>query len=145
SGNYQKSVWWALWLAFDLFTIATLYAFLPLQRVSIDQVQEAVAHSLALIALFGVIQFAFIYGFGRAVFDPQVHLDVYRLNGLSKWPHFLNIFSFLLLPRVVTQRALSMSTKAILIALIFVLAQSTAKTGWVLFVALGAFLMVFER
>ena len=145
SGNYQKSIWWTLWLAFDVFTIATVYAFLRVQRVSIGQVQEAVAHSLALIALFGVIQFAFIYGFGHPVFDPQVHLDVYRLNGLSKWPHFLNIFSFLLLPMVVTQRSLSMSTKVILIALIFVLAQSTAKTGWVLFVALGAFLLMFER
>jgi O-antigen ligase len=38
-----------------------------------------------------------------------------------------------------------MSTKAILILLIFVLAQSTAKTGWVLFVALGVLLLVFER
>jgi O-antigen ligase len=145
SGNYQKSTWWMLWLAFDLFTIATVYAFLRVHRLSIDQVQEAVAHSLALIALFGVIQFAFIYGFGHLLFDPQVHLDVYRLNGLAKWPHFLNIFSFLLLPMVVTQRALSMSTKVILILLIFVLAQSTAKTGWVLFVALGALLLVFER
>ena len=145
SGNYQKSVWWTLWLAFDLFTIATVYAFLRAQRLAIDQVQEAVAHSLALIALFGVIQFVFIYGLGRPVFDPQIHLDVYRLNGLSKWPHFLNIFSFLLLPMVVTQKALSIPTKVILIVLIFVLAQSTAKTGWVLLIALGAFLLVFER
>ena len=114
-------------------------------RPSIDQVQEAVAHSLGLIALFAMIQFAFIYGLNRPVFDPQVHLGVYRLNGLSGWPHFLNIFSFLLLPMVVTQKALSIPTKAILVALIFVLAQSTAKTGWVLFIALGVFLLVFER
>ena len=145
SGNYQKSVWWTLWLAFDLFTITTVYAFLHAHRLSIDRVQEVVAHSLALIALFGAIQFASIYGLDRPVFDPQIHLDVYRLNGLSKWPHFLNIFSFLLLPMVVTQKTWSTSTKAILVLLIFVLAQSTAKTGWVLFVALGAFLLVFER
>ena len=145
SGNLQKSVWWTLWLAFDLFTIVTVYAFLRAFRPSIDRVQESVAHSLALIALFGAIQFVFIYGLDQPVFGPQVHLDVFRLNGLSKWPHFLNIFAFLLLPMVVTKKSLSAPVKAILILLIFVLAQSTAKTGWILFVALGGFLLVFDR
>ena len=144
STNPRSSVWWTLWLAFDLFTIATVYAFLRVHRLSIDRIQEAAAHSLALIALFGLIQFAFIYGLDRPVFNPQVHLDIYRLNGLSGWPHFLNIFSFLLLPMVVTQKTLSTLTKVILALLIFVLAQSTAKTGWILLVALGTLLLVFR-
>lgn len=143
--NIKSSLWWTAWFAFDLLAITTVYAFLRVQRMSIDNVQTAVLHSLALIALFGLIQFAFIYGLGRPVFDPQIHLDVFRLNGLSGWPHFLNIFSFLLIPMVVTRNRMSRATGIILMLLLFVLAQSTAKTGWILLGALGILLLAFNR
>jgi O-antigen ligase len=79
------------------------------------------------------------------VFAPQSHFDVYRINGISGWPHFLNIFSFLLLPVLLVQRKPSWSTKTMVVLLMFVLVQSTAKTGWVLFVVLGALLLLLDR
>lgn len=145
STNPGRSVLWLLWLFFDLFVIVTVYAFLKVERFSIDRIQTAAGHSLGLMAFFGIVQFIFIFGFDRPIFNPQFHLDIYRLNGLSGWPHFFNIYAFLLLPIVLTQRRLSAITGVILVLLIFVLAQSTAKTGWVLFVALGILLLAFNR
>ncbi|MCC6196237.1 MAG: O-antigen ligase family protein [Burkholderiales bacterium] len=145
SANPRDSIAWTLWLGFDLFTIATVYSFLKAHRFSGGQVRRSVVWALAAIALFGVVQFVAIYGFGRIVFQPQSHFGVYRINGVSGWPHFLNIFAFLLLPIVLVQRRLRWPSALLLPLLMFVLAQSTAKTGWVLFVALGALLLLLDR
>jgi O-antigen ligase len=134
-----------LWLAFDLFTVLTVYAFLKAHAFSGNQVRMSITWSLALITASAVVQFVAIYGFHRLLFAPQSHFDVYRINGISGWPHFLNIFSFLLLPIVLVQRKLRWPTAALLAVLMFMLVQSTAKTGWVLFVALGALLILLDR
>ncbi len=145
SVNVRSSVGWTLWLGFDAFTVVTVYAFLKSQRSTVEAVQDAATWALGLMAIFGAIQFVCIFGFGYPVFNPQIHLDVFRLNGLSGWPHFLNIYAFLLLPIVFLRQRFSAATLAILALLIFVLTQSTAKTGWVLFVALAVLLLVFNR
>jgi O-antigen ligase len=141
----NDSVAWTLWLAFDLFTVATVYAFLRVHELTGDQIRASIATSLGIITLFCVVQFVRIYVFGEVVFQPQQHMDVYRINGLAGWPHFLNIFSFLLLPIVLVQRRPSWATRALLVVLMFMLVQSTAKTGWVLFVALGVLLVLLDR
>lgn len=145
SARLESSILWSLWLGFDLFAAATVYAFLGVHRFSIEAVQRSAAASLGLIAFFGLFQFVSIYAFGRVVFDPQFHLDTYRINGLSGWPHFLNIFAFLLLPLVLLQDRPPVWTTVVLALLVFVLVQSTAKTGWVLFVALGGLLALLDR
>jgi O-antigen ligase len=141
----NDSVAWTLWLAFDLFTVATVYAFVKVHAFSGDRIRGCITASLALITLFCIVQFVSIYGFGHVLFEPQSHFDVYRINGLAGWPHFLNIFSFLLLPIVLVQRKPSWATRALLVVLMFMLVQSTAKTGWALFVVLGLLLLMLDR
>ena len=46
---------------------------------------------------------------------------------------------------VLVQRKLRWHTAVVLALLMFVLVQSTAKTGWVLFVALGCLLLLLDR
>lgn len=144
SADPKGSVWWTLWLAFDLFTVATVYAFLKVWQFPEQRVTDIVVGALALIAGFGMLQFVSIYFFGRIIFAPQMHLDVYRINGMAGWPHFLNIFSFLLLPLVVQREKIGAVARIVVAVLLFVLVQSTAKTGWVLFVALGALLALLN-
>ena len=145
SNSLRDSIAWSLWLGFDAFTIATVYAFLRAHAFSGDQVRRAVVLAAAAIAASGLAQFVAIYGFGRVIWQPQLHFDVYRINGVAGWPHFLNIFSFLLLPIVLVQRRLRPWPALVMIALVYVLVQSTAKTGWVLFLALGCLLLVLDR
>ncbi|MEO8752290.1 MAG: O-antigen ligase family protein [Casimicrobiaceae bacterium] len=145
SASLRDSVAWSLWLAFDLFTIATIYVFLKAHAFSSGQVRTAATWGLAGIVFFAVLQFVAIYLFRDIIFQPQAHFDVYRINGLAGWPHFLNIFSFLLLPVVLVQRRLPWATRVVLVLLTFVLVQSTAKTGWVLFVVLGCLLLLLDR
>jgi len=140
-----RSLAWTLWIAFDAFTVVTVYAYLMAHRFRPQQVAGAAAIGLALIAAGGLAQFVSIYFVDRIVLSPQQHLELYRINGLSGWPHFLCIFSFLLLPLVMTQERLSIAVRAVLVVLMFVLVQSTAKTGWVLFLALGSLLLWFDR
>jgi len=101
SANLRNSIGWASWFGFDLLVVATVYSFLKVQRFSIDRIQTSIAFSLGLIALCGMVQFIAIYGFHHIIFNPQLHFNIYRINGISGWPHFLNIFSFLLLDRKV--------------------------------------------
>lgn len=145
SANLWNSIWWASWFGFDLLVVATVYSFLKVQRFSIDRIQTSIAFSLGLIALCGMVQFIAIYGFHHIIFNPQLHFNIYRINGISGWPHFLNIFSFLLLPIVLLQERMSWYTRLMLVFLLFVLVQSTAKTGWVLFIALGGLLLLLDR
>lgn len=145
SAHVRDSVAWSLWLAFDAFTIVTVYAFLRAHAFTGDQVRRAVTLAAAAIAACGVAQFVAIYAFGKVIWQPQLHFDVYRINGVAGWPHFLNIFSFLLLPIVLVQRRLRPWPALVMIALVYVLVQSTAKTGWVLFIALGCLLLVLDR
>lgn len=145
SNSVRDSVAWSLWLGFDAFTVVTVYAFLRAHAFSGDQVRRAVVLAAAAVAACGIAQFVAIYGFGRVIWQPQLHFDVYRINGVAGWPHFLNIFSFLLLPIVLVQRRLRPWPALVMIALVYVLVQSTAKTGWVLFVALGMLLLVLDR
>jgi len=144
SHSVRDSVAWSLWLGFDAFTIVTVYAFLRAHAFSGDRVRRAVVLAAAAIAACGLAQFVAIYGFGKVVWQPQLHFDVYRINGLAGWPHFLNIFSFLLLPIVLVQRRLRPWPALVMVALVYVLVQSTAKTGWVLFIALGCLLLVLD-
>lgn len=144
SNSVRDSVAWSLWLGFDAFTVVTVYAFLKAHAFSGDRVRRAVVLAVAAIAACGVAQFVAIYGFGKVIWEPQLHFDVYRINGVAGWPHFLNIFSFLLLPIVLVQRRLRPWPALVMIALVYVLVQSTAKTGWVLFVALGCLLLVLD-
>jgi hypothetical protein len=145
SADVRDSIAWTLWLAFDAFTVVTVYAFLRAHRFSGNEVRTSIAASLGLIAFFCVAQFVAIYGFGKVILRPQSHFDVYRINGLAGWPHFLNIFAFLLLPVVLVQRTPSLAVRVLLAVLVFMLVQSTAKTGWVLFVVMGLLLLVLDR
>jgi O-antigen ligase len=145
STSLRDSLGWSLWFGFDAFTVLTIYAYLKASAFSGDQVRRAVVLALAGIAACGIAQFASIYLFGRVILQPQLHFDVYRINGVAGWPHFLNIFSFLLLPLVLVQRRLTLFPALVMAALVFVLVQSTAKTGWVLFIALGCLLLVLDR
>jgi len=143
--DVKGSIWWALWLGFDVFAAITVYAFVKVHRFTEVDVVRSVAVALALIALGGLVQFVAIYVRHEIVFDPQKHFDLYRINGLAGWPHFLCIFTFLLLPIVVTQGRVPLWQKAIVAMVAFVLVQSTAKTGWALFIALGSLLLWFDR
>ncbi len=145
SVNPRDSVMWSLWLAFDLFTVVTIYAFLKVHTFPAAAIRRSLTVSLTAIMLLALAQFIAIYGFGRIVFSPQSHFDVYRLNGVSGWPHFLNIYAFLLLPIVIVQHRLPWSVIGIVAMLVFVLVQSTAKTGWVLFIVLGCLLLLLDR
>lgn len=140
-----RSLAWTLWIAFDAFTVMTVYVYLIGHRFGPSQVASAAAIGLGLIAAGGLAQFVSIYFADRIVFAPQQHFELYRINGLAGWPHFLCIFSFLLLPLVITQERLSLAVRTVLVVLMFVLVQSTAKTGWVLFLALGSLLLWFDR
>ena len=145
SANVRNSVWWTLWLGFDAFTVLTVYAYLRAHRFSERQVAGAVTAALGLVALGALVQFVAIYFAGRVILSPQKHFDLYRINGLAGWPHFLCIFSFLLLPLVMTQERLQWWARVVLVVLAFGLVQSTAKTGWVMFIALGALLLWFRH
>jgi len=145
SANVRDSVAWCLWLGFDLFTVATVYCFLRAQRLSRRAVTAGATWALALMAAFGLAQFVAIYVLQHPIFAPQFHFDVYRINGLSGWPHFFNIFAFLLLPIAMAQRPLSWVARVVLAVAMLVLVQSTAKTGWVLFACLGVLLVVLDR
>lgn len=145
SVSLRDSLLWCAWLAFDLFTIVTVYAFLTARRFPIGVVQASVAGAVALIALFGLVQIIAIYGFGNVIFSPQRHFDTWRINGLAGWPHFLNIFAFLLLPMLLIREKMSWPTRIAVVLLLVVLVHSTAKTGWVLFVALGALIFALRR
>lgn len=145
STHFRDSVAWSLWFGFDAFAVVTVYAFLRTHAFTGDQVRRAVVLATAAIAACGLAQFVAIYGFGTVILGPQLHFDVYRLNGVSGWPHFLNIFAFLLLPIVLVQRRLRPWPALVMMALVYVLVQSTAKTGWVLFIALGCLLLVLDR
>jgi O-antigen ligase len=145
SVNPRDSIAWSLWLAFDLFTVATIYAYVKALSFSAEAIRTSLTVSLTAIMLFALLQFVAIYGFGQLLFSPQLHFDVYRINGVSGWPHFLNIYAFLLLPIVLVQRILRWPVMIMVAMLVFVLVQSTAKTGWVLFVALGCLLLLLDR
>jgi hypothetical protein len=145
SVNVKSSLLWFGWLLFDALTVLTVYAFLTAHRVTAEHVQAAAAGALALMALFGLVQFVSMTALGIPIFDPQIHLGIYRLNGLSGWPHFLNIYAFLLLPIVLTSQRISVPVAVMLVVLFFVLAQSTAKTGWLLLGALALLLLAFHR
>ena len=145
SSNVARSLLWTLWLGFDALTILTVYAYLTAHRFTAPQIVNTAACALGLIALGGLAQFIAIYVMHQVVLMPQKHFDLYRINGLAGWPHFLCIFSFLLLPILAAQERLSWLQLAIVALTVFVLVQSTAKTGWVLFVALGALLLWFDR
>lgn len=145
SVSLRDSLLWCAWLAFDLFTIITVYAFLKVRRFPIGVVQASVAGAVALIALFGLVQFIAIHGFDNVIFSPQRHFDTWRINGLSGWPHFLNIFAFLLLPMLLIRERMSWPSRIAVVLLLMVLVHSTAKTGWVLFVALGVLIFALRR
>jgi len=114
-------------------------------RFTAQQIVNTAACALGLIALGGLAQFVAIYFMQQVALMPQKHFDLYRINGLAGWPHFLCIFSFLLLPILAAQERLTWAQIAILALTTFVLVQSTAKTGWVLFVAMGALMLCFDR
>lgn len=145
STSLRDSLLWCAWLAFDLFTIVTVYAFLKARRFPVGVVQASVAGAIALIALFGLVQFIAIYGFGNVIFSPQRHFEAWRINGLAGWPHFLNIFAFLLLPMLLIRERMSWPARIAVVLLLVVLVHSTAKTGWVLFVALGVLIFALRR
>ncbi len=145
SASRRDSLLFCAWLAFDLFTIVTVYAFLVARRFPVGVVQASVAGAVALIALFGLVQFVAIYGFGNIIFSPQRHFDAWRINGLAGWPHFLNIFAFLLLPMLLIRERMSWPARIAVVLLLIVLVHSTAKTGWVLFVALGLLIFALRR
>ncbi len=145
STSVRDSLLWCAWLAFDMFTIATVYAFLVARRFPVGVVQASVAGAVALIAVFGLIQFIALYGFSHVIFSPQRHFDTWRINGLAGWPHFLNIFSFLLLPMLLIRERMSWPVRIAIVLLLIVLVHSTAKTGWVLFVVLGVMIFALRR
>ncbi|MEP7328929.1 MAG: O-antigen ligase family protein [Betaproteobacteria bacterium] len=145
SANVRDSLLWCGWLAFDLFTILTVYAFLVARRFPIGVVQASIAGSVALIALFGLVQFVSLFALDHVIFEPQRHFDTWRINGVSGWPHFLNIFSFLLLPMLLLRERISWAVRVAVVLLLIVLVHSTAKTGWVLFVALGVMIFALRR
>ncbi len=145
SANLRDSLLWSAWLVFDLFTIMTVYAFLAARRFPVGVIQASVAGAVALIALFGLVQFVAIYGFGSIIFAPQRHFEAWRINGLAGWPHFLNIFAFLLLPMLLVREHMSWFARIAVVLLLMVLVHSTAKTGWVLFVALGVLILALRR
>ena len=145
STDLRDSLLWCGWLAFNIFTVATVYAFLVARRFPVGVVQASVAGAVALIALFGLVQFVAIYGFAQVIFSPQRHFDTWRINGLAGWPHFLNIFSFLLLPMLLIRERISWPMRVAVVMLLMVLVHSTAKTGWVLFVVLGVMIFALRR
>ncbi|MFO1413400.1 MAG: O-antigen ligase family protein [Burkholderiales bacterium] len=145
SANVRDSIGWALWLGFDAFTVITVHAFLKAHAFSASQVHRSVLLAVAAIAACGMTQFVAINILGNIIWQPQMHFDVYRINGVSGWPHFLNICAFLLLPILLAQRPLHPLTGVVIAVLVYVLVQSTAKTGWVLFIALGCLLLLLDR
>lgn len=144
SHDLRSSLLWLGWAGFDLATVITVYAFARTQRLEQIDVRRAATLAIAMIAAAGLAQFAAIFVLGRPILDPQVHLGVYRLNGVAGWPHFLAIDAFLLLPLVLTG-PLSRVEVAVLAVMLFVLAMSTAKIAWLLAAALVGLLLVLRR
>ena len=136
---------WFGWFLFDLATTLTVACFLQSRPTSDSWLRIACLFGLAMIAFFGFLQYASIYFYGAPLFDPQVHRSFYRLNGISGWPHFLNIFSFLLLPIAVADPRWLRYERPVLATLVFVLTQSTAKTGWVLACGMGVIFFIEHR
>jgi O-antigen ligase len=145
STSPRDSLAWTAWLAFDLFTVATVFAFATAHAFPLGTLGRSLTASLAAIMLLALAQFVAIYVFGHVVFSPQSHFDVYRINGVAGWPHFLNVYAFLLLPIVLVQPDLRWTGAAVVALLMFVLVQSTAKTGWVLFLVMGGLLLLLDR
>lgn len=143
SFNVRSSLLWLAWLGFDGLTVLTVYAFAQAQRLGEHEVRGAATIGTALVAVLGLVQFAAIFLLDRPILDPQVHLGVYRLNGASGWPHFLAIYAFLLVPLVVAG-TLSRVQLAVLAAILFVLAMSTAKIAWLLAGGLVGMLLVLR-
>ncbi len=145
SSSISSSVVWVLWLGFDLFTTMTIFSRLRADHAKINEIREGALIALALIAFFGIVQFIAFSFFDTSIFHPQKNGGIIRINGLSGWPHFLNIYSFLVIPLVLSQAIWSKRERLVLLAILFVLVQSTAKTGWVLFITLGIVLFFLTR
>ena len=137
SHNRKHSLVWTGWLGFNLFTLITIYSFLKVQKISEKSILNSTYLGLGLISLFGVFQYVSIYFFKILLFSPQFHIGTYRINGASGWPHFLNIFSFLLLPIALTEPKKKTWQLLVLGCLTFILFQSTSKTGWFLFIGMS--------
>ena len=145
SFNRFQSLVWCGWLTFNLLTLISVFSFLKVNQFTSSRIRDSALLGLSLIAAAGLLQYICIYFFDFIVFSPQHHREFYRINGLAGWPHFLNIFSFLLLPLVLSFSEWRKWERPILFMVTYVLFQSTSKTGWVLFVALGAALFAFNR
>lgn len=145
SSSIPSSVVWVLWFGFDLFTTVTVFARLRADHAKSSEIREGALIALALMAVFGIAQFLAFFFLDMQIFQPQVNGGITRLNGLSGWPHFLNIYSFMVLPLVLSATLWGKRERLILVAIFFVLVQSTAKTGWVLFIALGILLFFLNR
>ena len=145
SVDFKQSAAWFAWLLFDLFTLCTFYSFLKYARASEETVHVSSLLALGAMGLMGLVQFLSIYAWHQPLFSPQIHEGLFRINGVSGWPHFLNIFAFLILPLALMKRMFSLGALMALAVLIFSLVQSTAKTGWLLFIALGFMFLFFQR
>jgi len=145
SNNLLQSLFWMAWLGLGMLTLVSTHAYLKTYAFDEAMIRKSAFVGLGLIALFGMIQFVSIYFLKHIIFEPQFQAYFFRINGISGWPHFLNIFSFLILPFALTGKKLSWPERSILIVLMFVLIESTSKTGWVLFFGLTVSALIFNR
>jgi O-antigen ligase len=143
--DVRDSIWWSFWAAFDVVTVLTFYSFLKIKKLSVENLQIAFGLAASLVGFFGLVQFISIYLFNWVIFNPQFHFGTYRINGLAGWPHFFNIFSFLLIPPIISAEKLSKWMKFGLAILVFSLVQSTGKIGWILLVVMGLMFLWMRR
>jgi O-antigen ligase len=145
SNSPSQSFLWVAWLGLGMLTLVTTHAYLKFFAFDREQIRNSAFIALGLIAFFGLVQFVSIYFFQTIIFEPQFHAYFYRINGLAGWPHFLNIFSFLIFPFVFTDKKFSWPERITLVLILFVLIESASKTGWVLFFGLVLSAFLFRR
>jgi hypothetical protein len=145
SDSVRESLIWVIRFGFAFFASLTTFAFLDANRFDDRRIRSAVSLALVMIAFFGFIQMISLYVFHHEIFDPQIHRASYRINGVANWPNNLNVYAFLLIPFLLVQEKIKISERLILIAIFYIVIQSTSKTFWLLVPAMGMLAFFFSR
>lgn len=117
-------------LIFNLLSLFLAYSISS--RLNLRLIYWSFLVSLFLLAFFGFIQFILINAFGLIVWEPQLHMGSFRINGLCWYPNFFNVFIFFFIPTVFLKKKWNKFDILVVALSLFIVIQSTAKAGWIL-------------
>lgn len=114
------------------FDLLLAFSFFQISKKNDFNLHRVFQIALSLIVLFAGAQYLAWNVFEVLIFNPFSHNGNMRLNGLSFYPNFLNVFIFFFFPAIFLKEHQSTFDKVLSAVSLFVIYNSTAKTGWVL-------------